>query len=152
MSAASAPAAKAAILTILQAAAGLTGVTVMWDQPTKDEDFAAPELVWLGNVTGDENWGMLGAQRRDEQYSIGLGVYVEQWGDNPQTLEARTWAIWGAATDALRTDLRTPGSLLRAAGVRQYDRITFQQRTGPATPEKWGARIDGTIELIASNV
>lgn len=152
MSAASAPAAKAAIVQILQAAGALSGVGITWDAPSKDEDFAAPEMVWLGDVNGDEDWTSLGAQRREERYTIGIGVYVEQWGDDPQTAETRLWTVWGAATNALRTDLRTQPSVLRAAGVYQFDRITFQQRTGPATPEKWGARIDGTIELIASNV
>jgi hypothetical protein len=151
VSASTAPAAKAALLTIFAAAAGLSGVTLSWDQPTKDSDYTG-EMIWLGDVQGSENWSSLGAQRREESYTVGLGVYVEQWGDDPQTVETRLWAVWAAATEALRTDLRSQPSTLRTAGVRQYETLTFRQRTGPATAEKWGAFLDGSVQLIASNV
>jgi hypothetical protein len=151
VSAATAPAAKQAILTIFAAAAGLTGVTLSWDQPTKDSDWTG-EMIWLGDVNGTEDWETLGAQRRQETYTVGVGVYVEQWGDDPQTVETRLWTVWNAATEALRNDLRSQPSTLRTAGVRQYDTITFRQRTGPATPEKWGAFLDGSVQIIASNV
>jgi hypothetical protein len=82
VSASTAPAAKAALLTIFAAAAGLSGVTLSWDQPTKDSDYTG-EMIWLGDVQGSENWSSLGAQRREETYTVGLGVYVEQWGDDP---------------------------------------------------------------------
>jgi hypothetical protein len=49
VSAATAPAAKQAMLTIFAAAAGLTGVTLSWDAPTKDSDYTG-EMIWLGDV------------------------------------------------------------------------------------------------------
>jgi len=151
VSAATAPAAKQAMLTVFGAAAGLTGVTLSWDQPTQESDWTG-EMIWLGDVEGSEDWGTLGAQRRQETYTVGVGVYVEQWGDDPQTVETRLWTVWNAATEALRNDLRSQPSTLRSAGIRQYETIEFRQRTGPATPEKWGAFLNGTVQFIASNV
>jgi hypothetical protein len=151
VSAASAPAAKQAMLTIWAATPALTGVTVTWDGPTKDEDYQ-PEMMWVGNVEGTEDWSQLGAGRRQETYSVAVSVYVEYFGDDPKTVEQRAWTLWGAATDALRTDLRSQSSTLRTAGgVLQFNGISFRQRTEPATPDKWGAFVDGSITFTARN-
>lgn len=149
MTASTAPAAKQAMLTVWAATAGLNGVTVTWDGPTKDEDYQA-EMVWLGDVDGSDDWHNLAGARR-EDYTVGVSVYVEQWGDDPKTLEQRVWAIWNAATDALRTDLRSQPSTLRTAGVLQFNGMTYRQRTGPASPEKWGAFLDATVSFEAIN-
>jgi hypothetical protein len=151
VSAATAPAAKAAILTVLTAASGLTGVTLSWDGPTKDEDYTT-EMIWLGDVEGSEDWSSVGGQRRRETYTVSLGFYVEQWGDDPRTAETRLWTIWNAATEALRADIRSQPSTLRSAGVLQYDGISFRQRTGPASAEKTGAVMDASIQFTALNV
>jgi hypothetical protein len=150
VSAASAPAAKQAMLTIWAATPALTGVTVTWDGPTKDEDYQ-PEMIWFGNVRGTEDWSQLGAGRRQETYSVAVRVYVEQFGDDPQTVEQRAWTLWGAATDALRTDLRSQPSTLRTAGVLQFNGIEFDQQTGAASTDKWGAFVDGSITFTARN-
>lgn len=150
MSAATAPAVKQAMLALFAAAPALTGVTVTWDGPTKDEDYTG-EMIWLGDVEGSEDWATVGGQLRRETYTIGTGVYVEQWGDDPQTVETRLWTVWNAATEALRTDLRSPSSTIKAAGVLQYDAIGFRQRTGPASAEKTGAVIEASIQLSALN-
>jgi hypothetical protein len=145
------PACKAAILTILDAVTDLDAVTQSWSAPTKDEDFTG-EMIFLGEVTNEEAWASLGNMRRRETYTVALTVWVEQWGDDPQAAEQRAYAIWGLVTEALRDDLRPPTSVLRTAGVQQYDGIRFRQITGPATAEKWGARIDASITFTATTV
>jgi hypothetical protein len=145
------PACKAAILTILDAVTELDAVTQSWAGPTKDEDFTG-EMIFLGEVTNEDDWVYLGNARRRETYTVALTVWVEQWGDDPQTAEQRAYELWGYVTEALRDDLRGPAPVLRAAGVQQYNGIRFRQITGPATPEKWGARIDASITFTATTV
>lgn len=145
------PACKAAILQILDAVTDLDTVTQSWAGPTKDEDFTG-EMIFLGAVENEEDWASLGNLRRRETYTVALTVWVEQWGDDPQTAEQRAFEIWGYVTEALRDDLRGPSPVLRAAGVQQYNDIRFRQITGPATPEKWGARIDASITFTATTV
>ena len=145
------PAAKAAILTVLTARPGLAGVTLTWAGPTKDEDYVT-EMVFLGDSEEQTDWAELGTGRRVEDFTLGLVVYVEQWGDDPQSTETRLRVLWDEVEDALRDDLRAQPSTLRTAGVLQFDAIRKRVSTGPSTPEKWGARVDANIDFTARNV
>ena len=151
------PALKAALVSILTARPALTGVAVSWAGPTRDEDFAASangEMIFLGETNTTDAWQDISPQlRRQENYRLTVTVWVEQWGDDPQTVEERMFALWDEVKDTLRDDMKPGGAgLLRAAGVFDYGEITFRQITGPATPDKWGARLDGQINFRARNV
>src|SRR4051812_36775871 len=98
------PACKAAVLAILAARAGLTGVTLSWAGPTKDEDFRE-EMIFLGASEDASDWAELGTGRRTEDYTLELTVWVEQWGDDPQAAEERAHALWDEVEDALRDDI-----------------------------------------------
>jgi hypothetical protein len=152
------PAVKAALLTLLQARPGLANVLVSWSGPTKDEDFSSPngdvEMVFYGDANSDETWQDISPQmNRTENYRLGVTVYAERWGDDPQTTEARVYALWDEVTDTIRDD-RAPGGAqaLRTAGMFDYGQITFRQTTAPAAGDKWGARLDGQIQFRARNV
>jgi hypothetical protein len=145
------PACKAAILTILGLRAGLAGVTLNWAGPTKDEDYV-DEMIFLGQAERISDWASLGAGRRVEDYTIALTVFVEQWGDDPETVEERAYALLDEVEDALRDDIRANPSTLRTAGVFTLGQMTDTGSTGPSTTEKWGARIDATVEFQARNV
>jgi hypothetical protein len=73
-------------------------------------------------------------------------------GRRPPAAEERAYAIWAEVAGGLRDDLRGPTPVLRAAGVQQYNGIRFRQITGPASAEKWGARIDAAITFTATTV
>ena len=145
------PATKAAILEVLGARAGLAGVTLGWSGPTKDEDYV-PEMVFLGEVERTSFWKQLGGHVREEEFSVAVTVYVEQFGDDPQTVEERAYALLDEVEDALRDDLVAPGGLLRAAGVFQFGEFRASAATGPASTEKWGARVDACVDFQARNV
>lgn len=128
----------------------LEGVSILPAGPTKDEDFTG-EMIFLGDVTGDDDWSSLGAGRRRESFRVGVIVWVEQWGDDPATAKARMRVLWTEVRDAVVDDIRT-GSTLRTAGVVTFDRVTYTQTAGPASPEKWGARCDAQLGFTARTV
>jgi len=150
------PACKAAVLAILNADTDFDAVDKRWSPPTESEDVAVGgEAVFFGDTEiVDSNWASLGKSQgqgvRNETYRLAITVWVAQYGDDPQIVEERAWALWGDVEDALRTDLfaGTPQgseSLIRAAGVTQFDQITALQSTGVFGPQQWGARIDAKV-------
>lgn len=155
--ASSIPACKTAVLAILAARSGLTGVKLTRTGPTKDSDFAASpgndvELIFLGRSENQTDWAELGTGRRTETYLLDITVWAEKWGDDPQTVEERAFALWGEVEDALRTDIRASPSVLRTAGVFQFATASYTALPGPAAPEKWGVRIDARVQFQARNV
>lgn len=151
------PACKAAILAILTADAGLATVDKRWSPPTEAEDYSAiNEKIFFGDTEIlDDNWTALGraqgAGLRRETYRLTITAGVVQEGDDPQTAEVRMWAIWNVITQALRTDLMLPsGSLLRGAGVLQFDQISALQSTGIFSPQAWIAKVDGRVTFTAN--
>ncbi len=145
------PACKRAVLTILAAREALADVTLTWSGPTKDEDFQ-DEMVFLGDTEDNSDWAELGTGRRTEDFLLDITVWVEQWGDDPQAAEERVHALWDEVEDALRDDIRATPSTLRTAGVFTFNRATRRTTTGPATPEKWGARVEARVQFQARNV
>lgn len=145
------PATKAAILSLLAARPALSGVTLSWAGPTKDEDYTG-EMIYLGDVDRTSEWAELGSGRRTEDFTVQMTVWVEQWGDDPQTVEERAYVLWDEVEDALRDDIRSQPSTLRTAGVLQFDGITGRTVTGPSSPEKWGARSEASASFQARNV
>jgi hypothetical protein len=130
------PAAKAALVTLIEAA--LTGVSVTWSAPTDEEDYVA-EMVWLGDVEHTDDWGALGRQRIDETYELEIVVQVYQEGDNAQACEERAWVLREGVVTAVRADLTLGGILNKWAG-------TFPTRMETRPADKgWLAK--GTLRL-----
>lgn len=155
--ASSVPACKQAILDLLNNRAALDGINISWAGPTRDEDFAANpgnevEMIYLGRVRNRTEWAALGSGRRVEAYTVEIKVWVERWGDDPQTVETRAVAVWDEIEDALRDDIRAQPSTLRTAGVFTVGGAEYEITPGPASAEKWGTRIDATVAFEARNV
>jgi hypothetical protein len=126
------PAAKAALLTALQARAGLTGVDVRWGLPAQTPDVT--ERVYVGDADNiDREWAALGGQRVNEDYVLQVIVETFQFGDDQRATEERFWVLVNEVEQALRGDLRLAGTV-REAGL---DGVT-DQKVGP-TDEGWGA-------------
>src|SRR5689334_20380959 len=112
-----------AILAVLRNA-GLSA-SVLDSTPTKDEDYTG-DIVYLGaTTTGESDWASLGALRRQETYTVAIGVLSEQWGDDPAAAKTTVRGLWASVVDALVADLRSQPSQIRTAGVLQFDRMTF---------------------------
>lgn len=145
MAASTAPEAKRRILTLINARAGLTGVQVSWNAPTESEDLPrSGELIYLGDVKLEGEWRTLGGGRRDENYTIGLTVWVQQDGDNMQATEERSWLILDEVSAALTSDRSLAGLLHNAIEI-----LTATQRVGVASADKTGSRIDAQIRCRA---
>lgn len=150
------PECKDAILAVLAAVGGLTTVDRRWSPPTEGEDYnLTNEKIFFGDTEIlDENWSRLGQGNRRETYRLTISVWVAQEGDDPRAAELRVWALWKFVRIALVADLfagnpQGSASLIRAAGVRQFDQITALQSTGVFSPEAWGSKVDGRITFIA---
>jgi hypothetical protein len=142
------PAVKAAILEVLGNEATLDTVDKRWAPPTEAEDYAQePEAIYLSDSEiVEDDWADvtrgLGTGRRRQVFRVNVSVLVAQTGDDPQTAEERAWVIYGIAETALRTDLFGASSVIRAAGVLQFDDISAFQTTGVWGPQQWACRID----------
>lgn len=106
------PAAKAALISQLQAWPALSGVTVDWGGPTSETDMAR-EHIWLGRTRRSTEWAQLGAQRIHEEYTIDVMVQVVAKASrtSEQELEERLWALHSACEAAVRSDLSLGGVL-----------------------------------------
>lgn len=141
MSDSTVPAAKAAILTLLQGASGLAGVKVSWGGPTQLEDVKR-EMVHLGDVEQDEE--DRGFNTTTEDYTLDIVVIVRRHGDNEQATETRLWAIRQEIADLIDTNY-TLGGVLNETGAR-VDRT--RQENLP-TDEGWFSRAYVTVRCRA---
>jgi hypothetical protein len=149
------PACKAAILQLLAANTDLAGVDLRWAPPTEGEDIPpGGEAVYLMDTEiVDDNWATLGRNQgqgtRREEYRVGIGAWVAQYGDDPQATETRMWALWTEILSTIATDIFAAPSVLRLAGVETVGQVTALQSTGPFDPERWAARVDGRVTFRA---
>lgn len=104
------PAAKAQLVTTLQARAGLAGVLVQWGMPA--EVPAERERVYVDDaVRVVREWAVLGRYRLDEAYSLLIVVEVFQEGDAQRACEERMWEIVAEVEHAAVEDLTLAGVL-----------------------------------------
>jgi len=97
-----APLMKAALLTALTARAGLSGVTVSYGAPTQ----GPREFIALSDISGTQEFAMLGKLRKDETYTLSVYCSVLREGNMQQTCTERCFEL--AAEIA---QLSTPFSL-----------------------------------------
>lgn len=86
------PAAKAQLLTTLQARTGLAGVLVAWGLPMDEP--ADRERVYVDDATNVErDWAQLGLRRVDESYDLKVHVEVYERGNDRRGCEERMFEI-----------------------------------------------------------
>lgn len=130
MATTSTPAAKAALLALLRAAPGLSGIQVEWSHPG---DKIAPESVFFGGTKLTQRHRSLGpAGDKSEDYTIELWVVVHAPGNDGQSTEQRAWDLAEVVESTIRA---TP-----ALGLGPPDVLTI-------TAEFAGIEQDGFIEL-----
>jgi len=101
------PVAKAALLTALQARAGLNGVKVIRG---KVEDVPDTEAIAIGPVIGAQRPMTLGGGRRRETYSLSVTIEVRQDKDQASATD-RTYALLAEVENALRADKKLGGAV-----------------------------------------
>lgn len=86
------PVAKAAFKALLEARAGLAGVTIGWDRSA--ETMQAIERVYLfDTIEHERNWVVLGQRRIDEDYTLQVVVDTFGSGADPTAAETRLWEL-----------------------------------------------------------
>lgn len=146
MAASTIPAAKAALLSALQARPGLSGVLVAWGASAKPA--TQSEAIYVDDATEVEReWISLGAQRLDEIYTLQVRVESTAYGDGSdvrQGVEDRLWTLVAEVEQAVRDDLTLGGTLhgkgAKPAGVEP---LTFP------TDEGWIAHALVRIDCMA---
>jgi hypothetical protein len=142
------PALKAAILEVIGNEATLNTVDQRWAPPTEAEDYQQePEAIYFGDTEiVEDDWADvtpgLGTGRRQQVYRISIGILVARTGDDAQGPEERAWEIYGIVENALRTDIFSAPSTIRAAGPLQFNDISAFATTGVWGPQQWACRID----------
>lgn len=125
---------KAAIVNVLSARAGLSGVQVYYGDPGKD---ARRQLIMVGAVVDgtQEPYSLhAGPRRRDEEYT--LKVHIEVWDQaTPQAAETRAVAIGSELEAALAatpnlSGAASPPPILWARPAR-VEMDTVQADEGP---------------------
>lgn len=107
------PAAIDALVSILRAASGLSGVTVIDGPPVGDQ--ADTEYVYVGWQPDSDNavefaqdFNATGARTRDEEFSILCTVDTWDGGDDVAARRARAFALLAALEDAIRATVAAP--------------------------------------------
>lgn len=107
------PAAIDALVSILQASAGLSGVTVIDGPPTGDQ--SDTDYVYVGwQFEGDtsvemrQDFAHLGARKRDELFDILCSLDTWTGDTDVQARRARAFELLGAVEDALRATDAAP--------------------------------------------
>lgn len=117
MASSSAPAAKAALVSLLQADPGMTGVTVTYGHPGSEMQ---QECVWTGMVTAAEQAISLGNMLRDEAYTIQVMVLVAQDGDDAQACEERCLALVAVVENVVRANVQLAGTVNQWAVIEAF--------------------------------
>lgn len=133
MAASTIPAAKAALLSALQARVALVDVVVAWGLPAKPPQQS--EAIYVDDaIDVERDWVSLGARRLDERYTLQVRVETIAYGDDSdlrQTVEERMWVLVAEIEQTVRDDLTLGGTLYgttaKPAGVEP---LTFPTDTG----------------------
>ena len=101
-------------------------------------------MIYLGDVVLEGEWRVLGARQRDEDYTVGLTVWVQQDGDNMQATEERSWLILDEIAASFQTDKSLGGLLMGPVEIS-----SATQRVGVASADSTGSRIDAQIHCVS---
>ena len=146
------PAAKAALIDLIEAQPEIQAarVPVLWGAPTDSAELEKyHELIHLGDVDQEEEWGAVGGGgRRDERYAVEVVIYAHGTGKRTeQETEQRAWDLRDEIAEAISND-KELGGVLRP-GWCAIDR-TRQENT--AFNDGWGTRLTLTVACITQGV
>lgn len=133
------PAAKAQLLTTLQARVGLAGVLIQWGIPTEPP----PDLerVYLDDaVEVEREWATLGTLKITESYILPVAVEVFQYGNDQRACEERMWTITAEIEQAALGDVTLAG-ILRHWGAKP----------GGLDPHCVPSGVDGWLAYVTLN-
>lgn len=108
MSASTAPAVKAALLTLLRADAGYSNVLVEYSHPGTTSN---PEVVFFGRVIATEQPDSMGQRKQREHYDIEVVIGAKVDGDDAQTTEERCWTLVAVLENVVRANNGPQGAL-----------------------------------------
>jgi hypothetical protein len=134
------PAFKSALLSRLQARAGLSGVQVTYGWPTGS---VKRESIMLGGATGTQEFRTIGATQKMETYTLDVYITVIREGHaRQQNADERALALMGELEDELRDDPTVNNTVLTA----EVGRIDLQPMAGAETRE---ARLTVGVNVMA---
>lgn len=105
------PAAKQALITLLQARPALAGVDVEWASPSGS---AADEIISLADARGGITSAAIGSQRREEAYTQDVVISVVQSTGDQSFPSLRAFALRDEVAAQIRSDA-TLGGVVRWA-------------------------------------
>jgi hypothetical protein len=111
MAASTAPQIKAALLTLLRADSGLSGVQCEYSDPG---DAIQQESLFYGRTIESEQPSSYGQRKQRESYDIELYIYVATDSNDPQTCEERCWALIARLETVVRANNSNTGALSTA--------------------------------------
>lgn len=143
------PTAKAGILALIQARAGLSDLqaagAITWSHPGKD---IAKEAIFMGAAvfTSEEVAGMRRAPHaHNELYTVPVWVDVLYEANDGQAAELRMWTLVGEVEQALRDDpglgAGPDGGILRAL-------VTGKVPEEYISDQGWGVRCKVNVEVL----
>jgi outer membrane receptor for monomeric catechols len=86
------PTAKAALKALLEARAGLSGVTIGWDRSAETQQ-ATDRIYLFDTIDHSRDWVVLGPRRIDEEYTLQVVVSTFGSGTEPTATETRLWEL-----------------------------------------------------------
>lgn len=95
---ASLPLVKGALKDALKLRSGLSGVQVSWGTPTE----MMPELIHLGDASGDQEAVSLGQRHREENYTLTVTCDVLRNDGDQEKATRRAYALAAELEDELR--------------------------------------------------
>jgi hypothetical protein len=105
------PALKAALLSLLSARAGLSGVQVVYGAPLPNP---GREFISLAGTTGDQATASLGRLSREEEYRLTIYVSALREGLDQQSCTERAFALAAEVENAVRSDPTVSGTVRTA--------------------------------------
>lgn len=121
MAASSAPGVKAALLTLLQADAGLTGVGITYAHP----GVVTQEDIFYNRTIATEQPDTIGQRKQREEYDIEVVVTVARDGNDAKAAEDRCWALVARVENVVRANNGANGALPAALGTGVAGAITM---------------------------
>lgn len=107
---------RAALIALLQARAGLSGVQIGYGMPT---GALQREHILLGLVEASQEYRAIGTTRKFEDYTVTVHIGVVREGTNQQAADERALALLAEVEGALRTD-PTVSNTVMTAEVSRY--------------------------------
>lgn len=130
---------RAALVALLQARAGLSGVQIGYGMPP---GALQREHILLGPVDATQEYRALGTTRKFEDYTVSVFISVTREGVQQQQADERALVLLAEVEAALRTDPTVSNTVLTA----QVSRYRLEPLASESTRE---ARITLEIETRA---